>query len=82
MAKNGVDGVYTDDPRTNPDAKFIKSLTFQEMIEKNLKVMDQTAVSLCMGTKIEVRIFNMAESSNFIRILDGEEVGTTIKQGE
>lgn len=82
MAKNGVDGVYTDDPNTNPNAQFISSLTFKEMIEKNLKVMDQTAVSLCMDTPIEVRVFNMSETSNFIKILDGEEVGTTMKQGE
>ena len=82
MAKNGVDGVYTDDPKTNPNAQFISSLTFKEMIEKNLKVMDQTAVSLCMDTPIEVRVFNMSETSNFIKILDGEEVGTTMKQGE
>lgn len=82
MAKNGVDGVYTDDPNKNPDAQFISSLTFKEMIEKNLKVMDQTAVSLCMDTPIEVRVFNMSETSNFIKILDGEEVGTTMKQGE
>ena len=82
MAKNGVDGIYSDDPRTNPNAKFIKSLTFKEMMDKNLKVMDQTAVSLCMDTPIEVRVFNMADASNFLKILDGEEVGTTMKQGE
>ena len=82
MAKNGVDGDYTDDPKTNPNAQFISSLTFKEMIEKNLKVMDQTAVSFCMDTPFEVRVFNMSETSNFIKILDGEEVGTTMKQGE
>ena len=82
MAKNGVDGVFDDDPRTNPNAKFIKSLTFKEMMDKNLKVMDQTAVSLCMDTPIEVRVFNMADETNFLKILDGEEIGTTMKQGE
>lgn len=80
MAKNGVDGVYTSDPRVNKDAKFIKDITFKEMLNLNLKVMDQTAVSLCMGTNIEVRVFNMSDVSNFKKVIDGEPIGTTIRK--
>lgn len=79
MAKNGVDGVYTADPNTNENAEFISQLTYHEMLERDLKVMDRTAVSLCMDTQLEIRVFNMNDTSNFTKILDGEEVGTTIK---
>ena len=78
MAKNGVDGVYSDDPRTNPNAKFISKMTYTEMLDKNLAVMDRTALSLCMDTDIELRVFNMNDTSNFGKILDGEDIGTTI----
>ena len=79
MAKNGVDGVYTADPNTDKNAQFISHLSYQEMLERDLKVMDRTAVSLCMDTNLEIRVFNMNDTSNFTRILDGEDVGTTIK---
>lgn len=82
MAKNGVEGVYTDDPRNNKDAKFISEISYKDMIDMNLKVMDRTAISLCMDTNIELRVFNMDDPNNIIRILDGENVGTTIKKGE
>ena len=78
MAKNGVDGVYSDDPRTNPNAEFISKMTYTEMLDKNLAVMDRTALSLCMDTDIELRVFNMNDTSNFGKILDGEDIGTTI----
>ncbi|MDD6302455.1 MAG: UMP kinase [Bacillales bacterium] len=79
MAKNGVDGVYSADPKVDPKAEFISHLTYNEMLERDLKVMDRTAVSLCMDTPIEIRVFNMNDTSNFIKILDGEDIGTTIK---
>jgi uridylate kinase len=79
MAKNGIDGVYTGDPKTDPNAQFLKHLTYSEMLEKNLKVMDRTAVSLCMDTPLEIRVFNMSDTSNIEKILNGEDVGTTIK---
>lgn len=82
MAKNGVEGVFTDDPRNNKDAKFISEISYKDMIDMNLKVMDRTAISLCMDTNIELRVFNMDDPNNIIRILDGENVGTTIKKGE
>lgn len=82
MAKNGVDGVYSDDPEKNPDAKFIPEITYKEMINQNLKVMDPTAASLLMEKNIEINVFNMNDLSNFEKILNGERVGTIIKKGE
>lgn len=82
MAKNGVDGVYSADPRKNKDAILFKELTYKEMLNKELEVMDNTAVSLCMHTNIELRVFNMADYFNFHRVIMGEEIGTTIKKGE
>lgn len=82
MAKNGVDGVYSADPRKNKDAVLFKELTYKEMLNKELEIMDNTAVSLCMHTNIELRVFNMADYFNFHRVIMGEEIGTTIKKGE
>ena len=82
MAKNGVDGVYSDDPRKNPDAVLFNHLTYKEMLKKDLSVMDNTALSLCMDTNIELRVFNMADLDNFSRIINGEDIGTTITKGE
>lgn len=82
MAKNGVEGVYSSDPRTNPDAVFFPHLTYKEMLKKDLSVMDPTALSLCMNTDIELRVFNMADLDNFRRVIAGEPIGTTITKGE
>lgn len=82
MAKNGVDGVYSDDPRKNSEAVFFSHLSYREMLNKNLAVMDNTALSLCMGTDIEIRVFNMADARNFHRIITGEAIGTVIDKGE
>lgn len=79
MAKNGVDGVFSADPRTDKDAKFISHLTYKEMLEKDLKVMDRTAISLCMDSNMELRVFNMNDPENLVRIIDGQDIGTTIK---
>lgn len=78
MAKNGVDGVYDSDPRTNPEAKFYKELTFHELIEKRLAVMDLTAAAMLEGKGVEIRVFNMDDPANFDRVIAGEEVGTKI----
>lgn len=82
MAKNGVDGVYSSDPRKNKDAVFYSKLTYKEMLKKDLEVMDNTALSLCMNTDIEIRVFNMADYQNFQRVISGEDIGTTIIKGE
>lgn len=81
MAKNGVEGVYTADPRTNKDAILLKELTYKELLQKNLSVMDNTAVSLCMNSDIELKVFSMQDTTNFTKILDGENIGTTIRKG-
>ncbi len=82
MAKNGVDGVYSKDPNIYKDAIFYKNLTYQELLEKNLGVMDSTAVSLLMNKNIDLRVFSMQETSNFEKVLNGEDIGTTIRKGD
>ncbi len=78
MAKNSVDGVYDSDPRVNPNAKLIESLTFHEVIERKLGIMDLTAVAMLEGTNIVIRVFNTADTNNFYKVLSGEKVGTII----
>jgi uridylate kinase len=80
MAKNGVEGVYDSDPATNPDAAFIPRITHREAIERELRVMDSTALSLCMDNRLPIHVFNMADEGNIDRILSGEQVGTLVDQ--
>jgi uridylate kinase len=77
MAKNGVRGVYDGDPRLDPNAEFIPELTHLEAIERGLKVMDTTALSLCMDNGVPIHVFELAEG-NIKRIVAGERVGTII----
>jgi uridylate kinase len=79
MAKNGVEGVYTADPRTNPDAEFLAEITHHEAIEKRLSVMDSTALSLCMDNHLPIYVFNMDDERNIDRIVSGERVGTVVR---
>ncbi|MFA5481485.1 MAG: UMP kinase [Bacilli bacterium] len=81
MAKNGVDGVYDSDPRENITARFIPQISFQELMARNLHVMDQTAVSMIQYEDIVIHIFNMNDTNNFLRILEGEKIGTIVKKG-
>jgi uridylate kinase len=81
MAKNGVEGVYSADPRSNPDAKFIEELTHQQAIEQRLQVMDSTALSLCMDNALPIHVFNMDDERNIDRIVCGERVGTVVRSG-
>jgi uridylate kinase len=78
MAKNGVAGVYDGDPRTDPDAQFIPRLSHLEAIERGLKVMDTTALSLCMDNKLTIHVFELADG-NIGRVVAGENVGTVIE---
>jgi uridylate kinase len=78
MAKHGVDGVYTDDPRAVADAEFLPELTHREAIERRLSVMDSTALSLCMDNSLPIYVFNMDDESNIERIVSGERVGTVV----
>ncbi|MCQ2794029.1 MAG: UMP kinase [Bacilli bacterium] len=79
MAKNGVDGVYTADPRKNKHAKLIKKLTFQECVDKKLAVMDLTALTtlIAYNSKIKIHVFGMAED-NFVKVIKGIDVGTVL----
>jgi uridylate kinase len=78
MAKNGVEGVYDGDPRTDADARFLPRLTHLEAIERGLKVMDTTALSLCMDNKLTIHVFELADG-NISRVVAGENVGTVIE---
>jgi uridylate kinase len=78
MAKNGVEGVYDADPRVNPDADFLPEITHREAIERGLRVMDSTALSLCMDNDLPIYVFNMADERNIDRIVRGERVGTLV----
>ncbi len=81
MAKNGVQGVYDGDPNENPDAQFIPQLSHIEAIERGLKVMDTTALSLCMDNRLPIYVFELAEG-NIRRVAAGERVGTIISTPE
>src|SRR5574344_808988 len=80
MAKNGVEGVYDSDPRVNKNAKFIKEISYEDIIRKNLKVMDQTAIAMLMDTNIEIHVFNMSDPTNFTKLLEGQDIGSIIKK--
>jgi uridylate kinase len=80
MAKNGVDGVYDGDPRTDPGAVFLPRITHLEAIERGLKVMDTTALSLCMDNNLTIHVFELADG-NIARVVAGEDVGTVIATG-
>jgi uridylate kinase len=81
MAKNHVEGVYTADPRVDPDARFIEEISYQEAIEQRLAVMDSTALSLCMDNNLPIHVFNMDDERNIDRIVCGERVGTVVRSG-
>ena len=81
IAKNGVDGIYSDNPLTNKDAYMFKEISCSEIIKRNLKVMDLTAVEMIKDKDIDVRVFNMNNTDNFAKVARGENIGTTIKKG-
>jgi uridylate kinase len=78
MAKNGVEGVFDSDPATNPEAKFIPAITHKEAIERGLRIMDSTALSLCMDNDLPIYVFNMGDEGNIDRIVCGQKVGTLV----
>ncbi|HEX9415267.1 MAG TPA: UMP kinase [Gaiellaceae bacterium] len=77
MAKNAVEGVYGDDPRHDPEAKLVPELTHLQAIERGLRVMDTTALSLCMENNLPIYVFEQADG-NFRRVVSGDRVGTII----
>jgi len=78
MAKNNVDGVYEADPLTNPGAKKIEHLTYLEALEKRLKVMDTTALSLCMDNELPIIVFDLFKEGNLLRLVSGENLGSVV----
>jgi uridylate kinase len=78
MAKNGVEGVYSADPAVNPDAQFIPEITHMEAIERRLRVMDSTALALCMENDMPLNVFNMDDDTNISKIISGVRVGTLV----
>ncbi|MFD2613036.1 UMP kinase [Paenibacillus gansuensis] len=79
MAKNKVDGVYSADPFKDETAEKYDQLTYMEVLNKNLGVMDSTASSLCMDNDIQLIVFNITEEGNIKRVVLGEKIGTIIK---
>ncbi len=80
MGKNGVEGVLDSDPRVNPNAKLVEKLTYQEVIEKKLGVMDLTAVAMLSNTDIKIHVFNMSDPESVIKVLKGEKIGSVISK--
>jgi len=78
MAKNGVEGVYTADPRIDPTAEFIPEITAREALQRDLRVMDSNALALCMDNHLPIHVFNMADDANINRIVSGDRVGTLV----
>jgi uridylate kinase len=78
MGKNGTEGVYTADPNKDPSAEFIPELTARDALQRGLKVMDSTALSLCMDNGLPIYVFNMNDERNIERIVSGERVGTLV----
>ena len=78
MAKNGVDGVYDSDPKLNPDAKMYKRLTYLDVINKDLKVMDATATTLCRNNNIPIVVFNIDKPGNIVAAASGKDLGTLV----
>jgi uridylate kinase len=73
-----VDGVYSDDPEKNPKAKLFEKLTYQDVLEKNLRVMDASAISLCRDNKIPIVVLNIFKKGNITKAICGQDVGTII----
>ena len=82
MAKNGVDGVYSADPKLDPNAVKFDKLTYLDVLNKDLKIMDQTAITLCKDNNIDLSVFNMQKEGNIALACKQEVAGTIISKGE
>jgi uridylate kinase len=78
VAKNGVDGVYTADPKQDPNAVKIEKITYKDALVQGLKVVDATAFSLCMDNKMPMRVFGMQGTGNVTAALKGDKIGTLV----
>ncbi len=79
MAKNGVDGVYSADPKKDPTAVKYDKLTYMDLLNQGLQVMDSTATSMCMDNHMQLIVFNMNEHGNIVKAVSGQNIGTVIK---
>jgi uridylate kinase len=78
MSMNGVDGVYDSDPRTNPRAKKLEKVSYQDALVQGLKVVDSTAFSLCMDNGMPMVVFGMEPAGNITKALKGDKIGTLV----
>jgi uridylate kinase len=76
---SGVDGLYTDDPRTNPDATLIREVTYLDVLNRGLKAMDSTAITLCMDNRLPIVMFDLLGKGNVRSILEGNPIGTVVR---
>jgi uridylate kinase len=81
MKATKVDGVYDSDPMENPNAEFIKQIDYMQVLEKNLRAMDMTAISLAMDNDLPLVVFSLKEKGNILRVVCGEDIGTVITNG-
>jgi uridylate kinase len=81
MGKNGVDGVYDADPRLNEAARLLPEVSHREALERDLRVMDATALSLCMENDLPIHVFNVNDAHNIGRIVSGSRIGTLVSSG-
>jgi uridylate kinase len=80
MAKNRVDGVYDADPRLNPSARKFQHLSYLDILNRRLEIMDNTALSLCMDNRLPIIVFNLFEEDDLLRLLKGEAIGTRVAE--
>ena len=80
MAKNGVDGVYDSDPKTNKEAKRFAKITYDELLKYHLQVMDLTAATLCSDNNVETIVFDMGVKGNIKKVIEHPEIGTIISK--
>ena len=78
MKATNVDGIYSADPRKDPQATKFDRISYQEVLEKGLKVMDAAAIALCMENKLPILVFDMNQPGNLLRAVKGEVVGTLV----
>lgn len=75
---SGIDGIYSDDPRTNPDAVKLDKVTYLEVLNKGLKVMDATSITMCMDNNLPIVVFDLMKDDNIRSILEGQSIGTLV----
>lgn len=82
LAKKGTDGIYTSDPNKNPDSKKYDQLSYREILNQNLKIMDATATSLCMDNDIPLIVFGIDDPKNIFDVVVGKDIGTIVRKGD